>query len=267
MTIAEESRGGELRLLVFPDTRNAAIDALLNRPDVHAALQGGGEKGYSRDRFRVALDLMFELDPNVENDATLVALLTMLAGGAVKIGRHKYVARTYGTSRYSRVYIGPDREMPVRQPRRPGVPSPVAFELFDRAYRHVEALLAAESYKAAKKGAEKARVAALVAEWKNPYAVGDVLASCWGYDATFFDFVEVVEVLPRSVRVVPLGKHRHGSRVSPAVAAGSKSKGKVIRFTFSVWGDTLNARLPAGKYRGSWSPYDPTRSYHEDDNR
>lgn len=267
MTIAEESRGGEIRLHVFPATGNAAVDALLNRPDVHAVLQGGGDKGYGRDRFRVALDLMFELDPDVESDAALVALLTMLAGGAVKIGRHRYVARTYGTSKYSRVYIGTDHVTAAYLRPRPGVQRSVAFDLFDRAYRHVEALLAAESYKAAKKGAEKQRMAELVAEWKNPYAVGDVLTCCWGYDATFYDFVEVVEVLPRSVRVVPLGKHRHGSRVSPAVAAGSNSKGKLIRFTFSVWGDKLSARLPAGKYRGSWWAYDPTRSYHEADNR
>lgn len=35
----------------------------------------------------------------------------------------------------------------------------------------------------------------------NPFKVGDVLYHSWGYDQTNVDFVEVVEVLPRSVRV------------------------------------------------------------------
>lgn len=42
----------------------------------------------------------------------------------------------------------------------------------------------------------------------HPFKVGDALYASWGYDQTNIDFFEVVDVLPKSVKVRPIGQIR-----------------------------------------------------------
>lgn len=42
---------------------------------------------------------------------------------------------------------------------------------------------------------------------ENPFKVGEVLYQSWGYDQTNIDFFEIIEVLPKSVRIRKIGQN------------------------------------------------------------
>lgn len=41
----------------------------------------------------------------------------------------------------------------------------------------------------------------------HPFKAGDILYQSWGYDQTNIDFFEIIEVLPKSVRIRPIGQN------------------------------------------------------------
>jgi hypothetical protein len=53
----------------------------------------------------------------------------------------------------------------------------------------------------ARKAADKALKAEAIAEFVNPYKVGDILNSSWGYDQTNVEFFQVLEVGKRSLKI------------------------------------------------------------------
>lgn len=58
------------------------------------------------------------------------------------------------------------------------------------------------TYRAERKASQKVT--------ENPYKVGDIFYTSWGYDQTNLDFYEVVEVLAKSVRVRAIGSELQG---------------------------------------------------------
>lgn len=39
----------------------------------------------------------------------------------------------------------------------------------------------------------------------NPYEIGDILVSCWGYDQTNVDYYQVVRKTEKSIWIMPIG--------------------------------------------------------------
>jgi hypothetical protein len=64
----------------------------------------------------------------------------------------------------------------------------------------IEKCREAEAFKATQKHA----VAEARAQFVNPYQIGDILETVWGYEQTNVDFFQIVEVLPMSIRVRPI---------------------------------------------------------------
>jgi hypothetical protein len=117
-------------------------------------------------------------------------------------------------------------------------------------------VLLAEAMKAGARKAKSAAAEKLKAEWVNPFKVGDLLSNSWGYEQTNWDFAQVVAVGKRSVTIRPVGRRTiedtgaMSAYVAPVKDAFAGEE-KVVRFTFSVYGGKLHARLPAR--HGSWS--------------
>lgn len=90
----------------------------------------------------------------------------------------------------------------------------------------------------------------------NTFVVGDVLVHSWGYDQTNVDFVQVVEVLPRSVRVRAI-RQRFVGEAHPGAMSGhvapmpgewaDDSEPFLLKLQVNTWGD--EARVTgAGKF-------------------
>lgn len=60
------------------------------------------------------------------------------------------------------------------------------------------------AYKSTRMAETRAKRAALKAS--DHFTVGDVLTNSWGYDQTNIDFYQVVEVLPRSIKIRPIAQ-------------------------------------------------------------
>lgn len=79
----------------------------------------------------------------------------------------------------------------------------------------------------------------------NPFKVGDVLYRSWGYDQTNVDFVEVVEVLARSVRVRTIG-----SEMIDGGGAAMAGRCRPVRGSFAVGESSRLLRLSIATYTG-----------------
>lgn len=90
----------------------------------------------------------------------------------------------------------------------------------------------------------------------NIFVVGDVLVRSWGYDQTNVDFIEVVEVLPRSVRVRAIRQRFVGEAHAGAMSAyvaplpgewADGSEPYLLKLRIDTWGDAPRV-IGAGQF-------------------
>jgi hypothetical protein len=222
---------------------------LLADPEL-ATILAADENGPAR--FLVAADWARERD--AERDCPALVLALRAFAEPVKIGPKAWRAWHSAGGRYAVEGKLTGRRMRSRF-------SGIAF--VDGVAGVVGAIadaLDAEAAKAAKRKARSADAERLKGGWVNPFKVGDLVSNSWGYEQTNWDFAQVVAVGPRSVtlrRVLSEMVEAAGPMsgyVRPRkdrFPAGDAGKPRVVRFTFSVYGGTLHARLPAR--HGSWS--------------
>jgi len=104
-----------------------------------------------------------------------------------------------------------------------------------------------DKYKKEKKEAQKTLV--------NPFNVGDVLYSTWGYDQTNVDFYKVVGVLPKSIKIVSVGQvlvEATGWLQETVIADPTRETGEVMlkRVTANRKYVSINSYAVASKWDG-----------------
>lgn len=108
-----------------------------------------------------------------------------------------------------------------------------------------------EKYKAERKTARQNLV--------NPFAVGDILYSSWGYDQTNIDFYEVVGTTDKSVRIEKIGKSSvpNDDPYNIHVVPDTSHRGGVVKLkrVSSVSDDGKSGWISLNSYSGAskWS--------------
>lgn len=169
-----------------------ATTAILNDAEVAAML---ADETRGDERFRPLLDRVLELD--AERDAPALALAVRALVGPVKLGPHTYrgYRHEYESRGRPRLSYGLHSSHPAARSRLGKVV--YAGPAFLGVLAFFEGRLAELAAQAERRRAKRAALDGLA----NPFRVGDLLYTSWGYDETHYDFAQVVKVGPRSVTV------------------------------------------------------------------
>ena len=101
------------------------------------------------------------------------------------------------------------------------------FRSKEQAEKYAQKIADTYNARAQRKVEEQRRKEEERKNFVNPYKVGDILYSSWGYDQTNIDFYEVIGVTGQSIKIVELGNKVVGSRGQDDLVVPDKSrKGK-----------------------------------------
>jgi hypothetical protein len=70
---------------------------------------------------------------------------------------------------------------------------------------YIEKNIAEAATRLERRREQKAKYAEAMAQFVNPYKVGDILVNTWGYDQTNVDWYAIIAVKPRSVVIIEIG--------------------------------------------------------------
>jgi hypothetical protein len=119
--------------------------------------------------------------------------------------------------------------------------------------RYVESLQEEEARREQAKADRAAKKKAARQSFVNPYSVGDLLYTSWGYDQTNVDFYQVVEVKPRSVKLCKVAEDVTATDWMSGTKTPRPNEFVGQPFTVVFQFDRHGAYLP-GKY-SSYSPW------------
>jgi hypothetical protein len=125
------------------------------------------------------------------------------------------------------------------------------------AIQYISNILYKIDQRKAKAVAKRATIDQLMADWKNPYNVGDLLYYSYGYDETHYTFAEIISVGKKTVVVREVSRIYTSADTAMYIKVQPKrgdytSEPKTCRITFAEHGGQLHSRLCADD-RYSWS--------------
>ncbi len=98
-----------------------------------------------------------------------------------------------------------------------------------------------------------------VADAENPYRVGSVWHTSWGYDQTNVEFLQVVRESKASVWLAPMGSEIRNGRLWPTVTTGLSDAVRLHRKPRNAYG-IEHPYLTLDNVRSAW-PYDGGGKY------